>query len=340
MIPMDFDWLANVLATQSPSDNKTIKNINTDTRTLCDGEVFLALQGPNFDGHKFVEQAKNKGAIGVIVHRKVDVDIPQFLVTDTRLALGQIGAAVMANVAPKTIAITGSVGKTTVAVNLAAGLAMRTSYTNPPSNSKVLLIDMDTQCNASMIAAGGIFGNGEEVASSNCTLSDVLLETASIRDDGVIVTSEFPTVRPGNLDYIPSVPGKMEILQGTLQSPRNIDRDYRLKSNVKDVVGEQYAYIVIDTPPSTDTLVVNAMMAGTHVLIPLEMAPLSLGGLADEKELVDRMARLNSDLKILGILPSRYARNRAQQREIYEHLLEEEGDLMLPPISNRASTSA
>lgn len=114
MIPMDFDWLANVLATQSPSDNKTIKNINTDTRTLCDGEVFLALQGPNFDGHKFVEQAKNKGAIGVIVHRKVDVDIPQFLVTDTRLALGQIGAAVMANVAPKTIAITGSVGKTTV----------------------------------------------------------------------------------------------------------------------------------------------------------------------------------------------------------------------------------
>ncbi|KTF15177.1 UDP-N-acetylmuramoyl-tripeptide--D-alanyl-D-alanine ligase [Pseudoalteromonas sp. H105] len=114
MIPMDFDWLANVLATQSPSDNKTITNINTDTRTLCDGEVFLALQGPNFDGHKFVAQAKSKGAIGVIVHRKVDVDIPQFLVSDTRLALGQIGAAVMANVAPKTIAITGSVGKTTV----------------------------------------------------------------------------------------------------------------------------------------------------------------------------------------------------------------------------------
>ncbi|MGB1291904.1 MAG: UDP-N-acetylmuramoyl-tripeptide--D-alanyl-D-alanine ligase [Pseudoalteromonas sp.] len=114
MIPMDFDWLANVLATQSPSDNKTIKNINTDTRTLCDGEVFLALQGPNFDGHKFVEQAKSKGAIGAIVHRKVDVDIPQFLVADTRLALGQIGAAVMASVAPKTIAITGSVGKTTV----------------------------------------------------------------------------------------------------------------------------------------------------------------------------------------------------------------------------------
>ena len=58
MIPMDFDWLAKVLATDYQGGNQTVKNINTDTRTLCDGEVFLALQGPNFDGHKFVAQAK------------------------------------------------------------------------------------------------------------------------------------------------------------------------------------------------------------------------------------------------------------------------------------------
>lgn len=123
MIPMDFDWLAKVLATDSPRGDQAVKNINTDTRTLCDGEVFLALQGPNFDGHKFVEQAKSKGAIAAIVHRKVDVDIPQFLVPDTRLALGDIGAAVMATVAPKTIAITGSVGKTTVKEMCAAILS-------------------------------------------------------------------------------------------------------------------------------------------------------------------------------------------------------------------------
>ncbi|MDN3379686.1 MULTISPECIES: UDP-N-acetylmuramoyl-tripeptide--D-alanyl-D-alanine ligase [unclassified Pseudoalteromonas] len=123
MIPMDFDWLASVLATDSPRGNQIIKNINTDTRTLCGGEVFLALQGPNFDGHKFVEQAKSKGAIAAIVHRKVDVDIPQFLVADTRLALGEVGAAVMATVAPKTIAITGSVGKTTVKEMCAAILS-------------------------------------------------------------------------------------------------------------------------------------------------------------------------------------------------------------------------
>ena len=123
MIPMDFDWLANVLATDYQGDNLIVKNINTDTRTVCAGEVFLALQGPNFDGHKFLQQAKDKGAIAAIVSQEVAVDIPQFLVTDTRIALGEIGAAVKATVAPKTIAITGSVGKTTVKEMCAAVLA-------------------------------------------------------------------------------------------------------------------------------------------------------------------------------------------------------------------------
>ena len=109
MIPMDFDWLANVLATDYQGDNRQVININTDTRTLCDGEVFLALKGPNFDGHKFIDQAKQNGAIGVIVDHAVNTDIAQFVVADTRIALGELGAAVMASVAPKTIAITGSV---------------------------------------------------------------------------------------------------------------------------------------------------------------------------------------------------------------------------------------
>ena len=124
MIPMDFDWLANVLATDYQGDNLNVVNINTDTRSICDGEVFLALKGPNFDGHKFIADAKQKGAIGVIVQHKVDVDIVQFVVSDTRIALGNIGAAVMAQVNPKTIAITGSVGKTTVKEMCAAILSV------------------------------------------------------------------------------------------------------------------------------------------------------------------------------------------------------------------------
>ncbi|QTL36126.1 UDP-N-acetylmuramoyl-tripeptide--D-alanyl-D-alanine ligase [Pseudoalteromonas viridis] len=114
MIKMDLSWLADVLKAPFDGQNRSVSNINTDTRTISENEVFLALKGPNFDGHKFVAQAQQKGAIAAIVDHPVDVDIPQLIVKDTRLALGQLGQAVIRQVSPKTLAITGSVGKTTV----------------------------------------------------------------------------------------------------------------------------------------------------------------------------------------------------------------------------------
>ena len=96
MITMDFAWLTAVLNTPvSCGENLSVSNINTDTRTIKNDEVFLALKGPNFDGHKFVQQAYEKGAIAAIVDKPVECDIPQFVVADTRLALGHIGAAVI-----------------------------------------------------------------------------------------------------------------------------------------------------------------------------------------------------------------------------------------------------
>ncbi|QPB84674.1 UDP-N-acetylmuramoyl-tripeptide--D-alanyl-D-alanine ligase [Pseudoalteromonas rubra] len=114
MIKMDLSWLADVLNAPFDGQNRSVSNVNTDTRTISENEVFLALKGPNFDGHKFVAQAQQKGAIAAIVDHPVDVDIPQLVVKDTRLALGQLGQAVIRQVSPKTLAITGSVGKTTV----------------------------------------------------------------------------------------------------------------------------------------------------------------------------------------------------------------------------------
>ncbi|KZN58190.1 hypothetical protein N473_05460 [Pseudoalteromonas luteoviolacea CPMOR-1] len=125
MIKMDFSWLAEVLEAPFSGQNLAVANINTDTRTITNNEVFLALKGANFDGHKFVIEAKQKGAIAAIVSEPVDVDIVQFVVTDTRVALGQLGQAVMEQVAPKTVAITGSVGKTTVKEMTAAILSKR-----------------------------------------------------------------------------------------------------------------------------------------------------------------------------------------------------------------------
>ncbi|RRS10060.1 UDP-N-acetylmuramoyl-tripeptide--D-alanyl-D-alanine ligase [Pseudoalteromonas sp. J010] len=126
MIKMDFSWLAAVLKTSYNGENLAVANINTDTRTIESGEVFLALKGPNFDGHRFLEVAKARGAIAAIVScPDEDIDLVQFVVDDTRIALGQIGKAVIDTVAPKTIAITGSVGKTTVKEMCAAILAQK-----------------------------------------------------------------------------------------------------------------------------------------------------------------------------------------------------------------------
>ncbi|MCO7198190.1 UDP-N-acetylmuramoyl-tripeptide--D-alanyl-D-alanine ligase [Pseudoalteromonas sp. OANN1] len=126
MIKMDFSWLAAVLKTPYDGENLAVANINTDTRTIQSGEVFLALKGPNFDGHRFLDVAKARGAIAAIVsEHDEDIDLPQFVVADTRIALGQIGRAVIETVAPKTIAITGSVGKTTVKEMCAAILAQK-----------------------------------------------------------------------------------------------------------------------------------------------------------------------------------------------------------------------
>jgi murE/murF fusion protein len=93
----------------------------TDTRTLIAGDLFVALTGDNFDGNAFVGIAKEKGAVGAIVsHAVPDVDMPQIIVQDTRLALGQLATAWRRRFDLPVIAVTGSNGKTTVTQMIAA----------------------------------------------------------------------------------------------------------------------------------------------------------------------------------------------------------------------------
>jgi len=128
MIPVSLSWVAEQVNGQLIAQQKQdviIEGVSTDTRSILPTDLFLALQGPNFDGHKFVQQAEEKGAIALILSRKVNTHLPYILVEDTTLALGLLGAAVKAKVAPKTIGITGSSGKTTVKEMVAAILSRR-----------------------------------------------------------------------------------------------------------------------------------------------------------------------------------------------------------------------
>ncbi len=123
MIPLALADIASAVNGKLVGRNITINALVTDSRALKVDEAFLALKGPNFDGHRFIKQVLEQGCSAIIVDHQQATDIPQIIVEDTHLALGQIGALVKAQVAPKTVAITGSSGKTTVKEMVAAILS-------------------------------------------------------------------------------------------------------------------------------------------------------------------------------------------------------------------------
>ncbi len=103
-----------------------VTGVSIDTRTLVPGELFVALEGENRDGHDFVPQALAAGAGAVMVSRIPAVvadDAPVLLVDDTLAALGRLGTAARARSAAKVIAVTGSVGKTSTKEMLRSMLA-------------------------------------------------------------------------------------------------------------------------------------------------------------------------------------------------------------------------
>lgn len=123
MIPLRLSDIAQALNGQLIGQDIIIDKVNTDSRALVADELFLALKGPNFDGHRFIEQVIEKGCSALIVDHQCDVSIPQIVVTDTHKALGKLGAYVRTQVSPKVVGITGSSGKTTVKEMVAAILS-------------------------------------------------------------------------------------------------------------------------------------------------------------------------------------------------------------------------
>lgn len=95
-------------------DDVPFQGISTDTRTLSNGELYFALQGPNFDGNDFVAKAQAAGAAGSVVNTILANADPQITVDDTLLALGQFAAAWRTTKQAQVIGITGSNGKTTL----------------------------------------------------------------------------------------------------------------------------------------------------------------------------------------------------------------------------------
>ncbi|MBT8506653.1 UDP-N-acetylmuramoyl-tripeptide--D-alanyl-D-alanine ligase [Coxiella-like endosymbiont of Rhipicephalus sanguineus] len=118
---MKLSQIAHILNAKFKGKDGDFESISTDTRTIQPGSLFIALQGPHFDAHNFIDTAVERGAMGAIVSRWIAISLPQIYVNDTHAALIQLGSHQRDQMREViVIAVTGSCGKTTTRALLAS----------------------------------------------------------------------------------------------------------------------------------------------------------------------------------------------------------------------------
>ncbi|EGH8429991.1 UDP-N-acetylmuramoyl-tripeptide--D-alanyl-D-alanine ligase [Shigella flexneri] len=139
MISVTLSQLTDILNGELQGADITLDAVTTDTRKLTPGCLFVALKGERFDAHDFADQAKAGGAGALLVSRPLDIDLPQLIVKDTRLAFGELAAWVRQQVPALVVALTGSSGKTSVKEMTAAILSQcgNTLYTAGNLNNDI-----------------------------------------------------------------------------------------------------------------------------------------------------------------------------------------------------------
>lgn len=131
---MRLSQAAEMLGVPLVGEDREINAVNTDSRTLQAGDLFIALKGPNFNGHDFLQQALAKQAAGAVVSEDWTDALPSIRVGDTRVALGRLAAGWRLQRPTPLVALTGSNGKTTVKSMIASMLARRGAVLATPGN--------------------------------------------------------------------------------------------------------------------------------------------------------------------------------------------------------------
>jgi chromosome partitioning protein len=197
----------------------------------------------------------------------------------------------------------GGVGKTTTAVNLAAALAEK--------GPRILAVDLDPQ--------------GHLTINMGCRRPDDLeLSVYNVlTDHRVDVTEVRLRSEAMKLDFLPA---NIELSGAELQLVTEFGRESVLKDKLEPILDE-YDYIVIDCPPSLGLLCVNALVASTDVIIPLQCEYFGMKGMQQLQRTIDRVrAKLNPDLHIAGILPTIYKSRTLHSQEVLELVRERYGD--------------
>jgi chromosome partitioning protein len=204
----------------------------------------------------------------------------------------------------------GGVGKTTTAVNLAAGIAAH--------GRRVLLVDLDPQGNATM-------GSGVDKRTLGSSVYQVLLGLSG-------VTDARRRSEQGGYDVLGS---NRELAGAEVELVDLDDREARLKQALA-AVEDEYDFILIDCPPSLSLLTLNGLCAAHGVIIPMQCEYFALEGLADLVNTIKRVAaHLNPDLRIIGLLRVMFDPRMTLQQQVSEQLVEKFGDKVFSTIIPR-----
>lgn len=191
----------------------------------------------------------------------------------------------------------GGVGKTTCAINLGGALAQL--------GHEVLCLDLDPQANLTV-------GLGIDLNTVERSIADVLIDT------NVTLGS---IIRPTKTKKVDVAPATLELSAAEVELFNAIGREMALRDKLAREIIDRYDYILIDCPPTLGLLTLNALVAATGVIIPVQTQYYALKGVAALLKIIKTVqTRLNPNLKVYGLLPTFYDSRTILARDMLDSL--------------------